>query len=571
MSTAPSLQRTLTVADTFSIATGAMFSSGFFLLPGIAAAMTGTSVVLAYLTAGLLMIPAMMSKAELSTAMPRSGGSYFFVDRAIGPMAGAVAGISTWIALVLKSAFALVGLGAYLALLVGVPIVPVAAGAGIAFTLLNLRGADHSATVQRWLVAILLGALGALLVGGAGSYLTGGIPAETTLNTEAFLGNGWAGFAATVGIVSISYAGLTKVASVAEEVRDPDRTLPRGMFLALGVTTLVYVLGVTLVLAVVPADVLYTDMAPVARAAEVVFAGPFSSVGTFLVVAAAIAAFISTANAGIMASSRYPLAMARDKLVPETLSEVSKAGVPVPAVLLTGGLVVAAVALDVAAIAKLASAVQLMVFAMVSLAVIVMRESQIDGYEPGFKSPLYPWMQIAGMVVSLALISAMGWKSLVFALGLIIAAIVFFFAYARKRVDRRGALRHVFRRLGEDSCPEIEHELGSILLERALEDGGRRTSMVGRVRLGDGSAFDALVNRTLGDGHAPPGVLVVMVEREGDAFVPNPREQLRCGDRLTLVGQPDALAAVAPPKNRDGIMISPRMLRTGQRLAIPSI
>ena len=82
------LKKELGLVDVFAISTGAMFSSGFFLLPGVAAAGTGPSVILAYMLAGIFIMPAMLSVAELSTAMPRSGGAYYFLDRALGPLVG---------------------------------------------------------------------------------------------------------------------------------------------------------------------------------------------------------------------------------------------------------------------------------------------------------------------------------------------------------------------------------------------------------------------------------------------------------------------------------------------------
>ena len=70
-----------------------MFSSGFFLLPGLAAAQTGPSVILAYFVAGIMIIPAMLSKAELTSAMPKAGGSYYFIERAMGPLMGTIGGL----------------------------------------------------------------------------------------------------------------------------------------------------------------------------------------------------------------------------------------------------------------------------------------------------------------------------------------------------------------------------------------------------------------------------------------------------------------------------------------------
>lgn len=106
-----SLSKSLKLFDVYAVATGAMFSSGLFLLPGIAAAQTGSSVYLAYMVAGILILPAMFCMAELSTAMPRSGGAYFFLDRSMGPLMGTVGGVGSWVATVFKSAFALVGWG----------------------------------------------------------------------------------------------------------------------------------------------------------------------------------------------------------------------------------------------------------------------------------------------------------------------------------------------------------------------------------------------------------------------------------------------------------------------------
>ena len=100
------MERSLGPRHVFALSIGAMISSGLFLLPGLAAAEAGPSAVLAYGIAGVLAIPAMLSVAELSTAMPRAGGAYYFLERALGPAVGCVTGMSTWMSLVLKDAFA---------------------------------------------------------------------------------------------------------------------------------------------------------------------------------------------------------------------------------------------------------------------------------------------------------------------------------------------------------------------------------------------------------------------------------------------------------------------------------
>ncbi|MDP6125791.1 MAG: amino acid permease, partial [Candidatus Latescibacteria bacterium] len=110
------LKKELGLLDVYAIATGATLSAGFFLLPGLAAAQAGPAIVLSYMIAAIPLVPAMFSIIELATAMPRAGGVYYFLDRTLGPLVGTIGGIGTWLALVLKVAFALVGMGAYLSL-----------------------------------------------------------------------------------------------------------------------------------------------------------------------------------------------------------------------------------------------------------------------------------------------------------------------------------------------------------------------------------------------------------------------------------------------------------------------
>ena len=110
------LKKELGLLNVYAIATGTTLSAGFFLLPGIAFRDAGPAVILSYLIAAIPLIPAMFSMAELATAMPRAGGAYYFLDRSMGPFIGTIGGLGTWLALILKTAFALIGMGAYLSI-----------------------------------------------------------------------------------------------------------------------------------------------------------------------------------------------------------------------------------------------------------------------------------------------------------------------------------------------------------------------------------------------------------------------------------------------------------------------
>lgn len=111
--------------------------------------------------------------------------------------------------------------------------------------------------------------------------------------------------------------------------------------------------------------------------------------------------------------------MSRDKVMPATLKRLNERGVPGISIMLTVGVLVAVIVfLRPMKIAKLASVFQLLVFSMVCLAVVVMRESRIESYDPGFLSPMYPWMQLFGIAAPLALVAGMGWESIIFSVSL---------------------------------------------------------------------------------------------------------------------------------------------------------
>ena len=496
MASSEKLQKNLTLFDVYAISTGAMFSSGFFLLPGIATAETGPSVILAYLVAGVLIMPAMFSMSELSTAMPKAGGAYYFLDRSLGPLAGTVGGLGTWLALVFKGAFALIGMGAYLAIFFDVPIKPLAAALTVAFAAINIFGAKETSGLQRVLVSVLVGVLVFYLMQGFVAVSGQEVSAIGDQLSPAFP-FGATGFLATIGLVFVSYAGLTKVASVAEEVQNPDRNIPLGMVLSLLTATAIYVLGVFVMVTMLDADALRSDLTPVATSGELFMNWLPGSTGLILIVVAAIAAFASTGNAGILSASRYPLAMARDRLVPEPFAKLGRFGTPTLSVLVTAGLMMLIIfGLSEEGVAKLASAFQLLIFALLNLAVIIMRESGIPSYAPGYRSPLYPWMQVAGIVIALLLIAEMGNLSILFTGGIVLAGIGWYFYYARQYVGREGAIYHLFARLGKFRYDGLDSELHTILEEKGTGDASDFDRLVGRapvIQLDTPKLYDAVV------------------------------------------------------------------------------
>ncbi len=474
------LKKNLNLFDVYAMSTGAMFSSGLFLLPGIAASYTGDSVYLAYLFAGFLIIPAMFCMAELSTAMPKAGGTYYFLDRAMGPLMGTVGGLGSWVAVIFKSAFALVGMGAYLSLYLDLPFTLLAIVLTIGFGAINIFGAKETTLLQRILVSALVVILIAFILFGL-SETDGVKTLHPNEGSSAFFSSGLVGFVSTIGLVFVSYAGLTKVASVAEEIENPDRNIPLGMTLSLLTATVIYTLGTLILLNVLPENELHGSLTPVADAGRQFLDWVPMDLGVILIVVAAIAAFASTGNAGIMSASRYPYAMAKDGLIPEQLSSIGQFGTPTRAIVVTVLIMVGVLVLfDVEAVAKLASAFQLLLFGLVCIAVIVMRESQIASYKPGYRAPLYPWLQVVGILISFWLIIEMGIMAIAFTGMMLIGCVLWYQFFAAGSLERRGAIFHIHQRLGQQKYEGLEFELMSIIHDRTRNENLSYEALIAR-------------------------------------------------------------------------------------------
>jgi len=445
------LERDLGLPTVFAISIGAMIGSGIFILPALALDIAGPSVVLAYLLAGLFVVPAAVSKSEMATAMPEAGGTYIYIERGMGPLLGTVAGVGTWFSLAFKGGLALVGGVPYLIILFDLPVKPVAAVLALILIAVNLVGVKQTGRLQVAIVVVMLAALGWFVVGSAPSVQQG--------NYGNFFGGGFWGLLEATGLVFVSYAGVTKVASVAEEIENPDRNIPLGILGSLGFTTFLYVLIVAVIVGVTDAGSVAGSDVPVAVAAR----ETLGVLGVGAVVVAAVLALVSTANAGILSSSRYPFAMARDGLVPESLAAVSdRFKTPSLSITLTGAVLLFLIAfVDILEIAKLASAFQILVFVLINVAIVAFRHGEME-YEPSYTSPLYPWMQVFGVVSGLVLLTQMGETAILGAVVITVGSFVWYLVYARPRVEREGAATDVVRR-----------EVGRTLLtetESALED-----------------------------------------------------------------------------------------------------
>ncbi|MFH1397242.1 MAG: amino acid permease [Candidatus Omnitrophota bacterium] len=457
---AKELKKELTLLDIFCVATGAMISSGLFILPGLAFAKAGPAVLLSYVLAGVLCIPTLLSKAELITAMPRAGGDYFYIMRGFGPLFGTIAGLSSWFSLSLKGAFALIGMGAYLSIITHLPLNIIALLCCLIFVTINLFGIKEAGRFQVFLV---FGLLTILLI-----YVAWGIRVVNPSHFTPFFSKGFGSVFATASFVFISYGGLTKIAALAEETRDPGKNLPLGMILSIVVTSILYAVVIFIAIGVLDPEKLKVTLVPISDSAGV-FGGEtlkiIISIGAFL-------AFVSTANAAIMAASRYPLGMSRDKLLPEGFQKISsKFKTPYISILFTGCFMIAAILfLQLELLVKVASSVLIILFIFANLTLIIFRESKISSYRPKFRSPFYPYMQVAGILGGVFLLVELGAFIVFLTMLFTLAGFVWYKVYAQKRTVQDSALIYVLERLvakdKELTSDNLLTELKDIVVQR---------------------------------------------------------------------------------------------------------
>ncbi|ADK82870.1 amino acid permease [Sediminispirochaeta smaragdinae] len=451
------LKKKLRFLDLYAISSGAMISSGIFILPGIAFSITGPGVFLAYMLAGLIAAIGILSVVELSTAMPKAGGNYFFIARSMGPLAGTVTGVLSWFALSLKSAFAIFGLAELCTLAFGVNVHLAGYILLTLFFLLNAFGVDLASRFEVLLVILLLAILAA--------YVGVGYGAVEPLRFQPLLPHGRSALLAGAAFVFVSYGGLINVSSISEEVASPKRNIPAGMISSVITITILY--GAVLYVTVGASDpsTLLASVAPLADSAR----GFGGAVGYAAITAAAVLAFITTANAGVMSASRYPVALSRDKLIPGFFGRVSKrSGTPFPALIATTLLIGGSLTLELEVLVKAASSVILLNYVLASLSVMILRASRIQSYRPSFRTPFFPLPQLLTLISVAFLIVHLGFEAVEVTLSFIVLSLLLYFLYGKRQMKREFALLHIVERMTDKRLTDsvLESELVEIVFTR---------------------------------------------------------------------------------------------------------
>jgi amino acid transporter/nucleotide-binding universal stress UspA family protein len=414
--------RDLGLFDATMIGVGAMIGAGIFVLTGLAAGEAGPASILAFALNGVVTLLTAFSYAELASAIPRAGGGYSFVRMAFPGAVGFLSGWMLWFAYTVACSLYALGFAGYfwellhkyfpgftsaVIDLTGAhpAVVVVTLAVGIAFIWLNVRGAAVTGKAENVLTIAKIITLGVFIF--FGLLVVFGEPQQVTENFTPFLPNGFGGVLVAMGLTFIAFEGYDLIATVAEEIKDPERNIPRATFLSLGIAVLIYllVLFVSLGALSVPGESTWEFLGRYKETAIVHAADAFMpAFGVALIVLGGLLSTMSALNATVMAASRVAFSMGRDMWLPKRVSAIhARRRTPHVAIVLTGVILLAmALTLPIEAVGSSASLIFLLTFAMVNLSTIVLRRKHPE-IPRRYRVPLYPVLPALGFLLNIFL------------------------------------------------------------------------------------------------------------------------------------------------------------------------
>jgi basic amino acid/polyamine antiporter, APA family len=439
------LARDLGFLEAYTLGLGTMIGAGIFVLPGIVDESAGPASMISFLIGGVVALLAALSLSELATGMPKAGGSYYYVNHALGSFFGTIVGWGMWAGLMFATAFYMLGFGQYLLNRPSGAITVILAGVAMASLLVavNYRGVKETGSLQNVIVIILV----ALIL----MFIAIGLLNIDTSLLDPFVreGEGWPVVAATAGTVFVTFIGFEVIATSAEEIKEPGRNLPLSMIAAVVTPTILYVLVMLVSTGTLPVPELAASDVPVADvAAEAAgqfgalvvgdYTLEFATVGSLVMIAGAILATVSSANASILSAARVNFAMGRDQILTNWLNKIhDRYRTPYRAILVTGAVILLLIAspLPIATLADVASFMFLITYALVHAAVVVLRRADPDEYDPDFRIPsiLYPIVPIIGGVACLGVMIQMEWQVQVIGVGIVLIGVAWYQFYAKEK------------------------------------------------------------------------------------------------------------------------------------------
>ncbi len=406
----------------------AIVGGGILILGGVAFEATGPSAVLAFGLNGFLAILTVFSFAEMSAAFPESGGTYVFSKKVLSIRAAFGVGWIIWFASIVAAVLYALGAGFFIAIAVnkiwesytGTPLEWVNTGftstvIAVIATLIYTKMLLNKQTGGGNLINIGKLAVFLILIIGGGWYISTQSVLDIVDDYTPFFTEGGFGLLQAMGYTFIAYHGFDLIAAVGGEVKDPERNIPRAMFISLIVAIVIYILFmlVITVAAVGPGESIAqassADPEAIVMFAAEAYMGQF---GLWLVIIAGILSMLSALYANLLGASHIAFSMAKDRTLPRALGKVDKDwGTPVKAILATAAvLVITIIIIPDVAIAGAASSLIFLVSFAIAHWISILSRLRSDPKDLPFKSPFFPLIPVVGILSCVGLAVFQGIK-----------------------------------------------------------------------------------------------------------------------------------------------------------------
>lgn len=451
--------RGLGLFDATMIGVGAMIGAGIFVLTGVAAGVAGPAAILAFALNGVVTLFTAFSYAELASAIPEAGGGYSYIKRAFPPWMAFLSGWMLWFAYTVACALYALGFGSYfweffhrytpsfshnlqqvLTFWPNSHVAIITLLIGIFLLFLNYRGAEVTGKAENFLTVSKLIILSIFI--GFGVWQSIQHPEIVSAAFSPFFANGAGGVIVAMGLTFIAFEGYDLIATVSEEVREPEKNIPRAIFISLGIAILIYMLILFVSIGGLPSEgglSSWQILGEKGETAVVEAAKAFMpAFGVAMIVFGGLLSTASALNATILASSRVAFTMGRDKFLPKKLASIHpRSRTPHIAIVVTGViLLLLAVSFDITVVGSAASVMFLLTFTFVNISVLVLRNDR--SIKRLYSIPFYPWPPLLGAAASIFLalyqfkLGPEGIRSWTVSLIWITIGLIFYFAVFRK-------------------------------------------------------------------------------------------------------------------------------------------
>ena len=406
----PVLRREIGLFGATALGIGAIIGSGIFIVTGIVAGIAGPAMVLSVLIAGVIAVFSAMSVAELGACLPEEGGTYAYAQKLISPFAGFIAGWIWIFSNIFVGAAVSLGFAHYfVTIFPAVPVKIIALVICFFFILINYVGLRESVLFNNVLVTLKVLILLFFVAFGLGFFRPGNFTPLAPEGSMGVLGG--------AALIFFAYTGFARVTIMAEEVQDPEKTIPRSIYLALGISTVIYLLVSMVAVGLAGAPALAHSGSPLADAIAVTG----SSGAVLLISAGAMIATASVLLTTIMGISRIVFSMARSQDLPLLFGRIHpRFSTPHYAIAITGACMIAALLLaDLALVVAVGTFAMLLYYLIANLAALRLPQEH----------QRYPsWVPAMGAVSCIGLIAFLSPDSWVIGcIGLLIGGTWFFF------------------------------------------------------------------------------------------------------------------------------------------------